>query len=621
MLTCFLFAGLVSTVTTSSRDKLEQTLLINRQFERLVQDREEAEKANRTKSAFVAAMSHEIRTPLTAIIAYTKLLSNTSLLPDQISHVSTISRSSKLLQASLDNVLDYARLEAGGLSLNTSPFSPRQALEEAVLIMGSLVAPGVDFLLRIDPSIPSYVAGDDHRFRQVLLNLLSNAIKFTHKGVIRISLSIDISTTPSHNPSPNPREMDPGMDEEIVGQPILLALEVRDTGIGIPYEAQDLIFRPFTQANEDVSRRYGGTGLGLVVCKELSRLMQGEVTVESSPGQGSTFLFRAPYTLGPQEIKDGEGNERAHIPPGQGGWDESNLEKVARARVGLMLRNPETQAQIQLQLLEWGMDVTILGSRPEDKEILGMVMSARAYSLPDLVAPSSPSQETPIALPKGWVESGPDAHPTSPSSSTFIPTSPVTLEKSYDRKAYPRGCILYAEDNAVNSDLGEKFLHKLGFAVDKATDGQEAYERYMSAPKGYYTAILMDCQMPLMDGFRATRLIRERERVMALASSSDSTSSSSRGSASGPSYSTTSSTPSTTSSNRLSVPPVYHIPIIAITASHTDFWRQRCQDAGMDQCLPKPLSLFHLRSVLDPLSPRPDPSSFSREDKKDSTDD
>ncbi len=382
--------------------------------------KEVAEESARAKGIFLATMSHELRTPMNGVLGCTQLLQDTTLTDAQRQLLQTMHRSAEALLALVNDILDFSKIEAGKMSLETADVHLRSLVEDVVTLVSELAKKkALELTVDVAPDVPESLRGDPVRLRQILFNLVGNAIKFTERG--RVAVSVTLQPSPAHLPDS-----------------ILLGWSIADTGIGMTGEQQARLFQAYSQAETSTARKFGGTGLGLMICRQLVELMGGEIAVESRAGQGTTFRYT---TLVLPAIQ---------------------REQAESAVTGV--------------------------SKPE----------ARA--------------------------SGPKR-------------------------------ILVADDNEINQVVACKFLQKLGFEVEVARNGPEAVEAASRTP---YDAILMDCEMPEMDGYDATRAIRQRE----------------------------------TGQDR-------HIPVIALTGHASAEDERVCVDAGMDAVLTKPVTLPALRGILD----------------------
>jgi two-component system, sensor histidine kinase and response regulator len=537
--------------------------------------RADAQEASRAKSDFLATMSHEMRTPMNAVINLTALALETELTPRQHQYLRIVHSSARSLLTLINDILDLSKIEAAKLELESAPFGLRSVLEEVTETFRAKVAEKhVELVVHVVPEVPDSLVGDSLRIRQVLTNLIGNAFKFTDKGevVLKVSLRADENGPP-----------EPGRDGA-QSQTATVLFAVSDTGIGIALDRQSKLFEPFTQADSSTSRKYGGTGLGLAISRRLARLMDGDLTFESQPGSGTTFFFTAQLGVQPRQE-----TQRKAVPLGLRDRKVLVVEDTASSRElietflttfaipfasvdsaekALELIETQSRADVDdpvgLVLLDWllpgmnGLDAAIrLREQHARRELPIIVMSAYAGKEEEAQCAAAGVN---VFLPK----------PITPSSLFNAIVDAQGLTRLVDRRdplprievAFAPARVLLAEDNETNQFVALELLGGLGIELEVAANGRQAVEMAASRP---YAAILMDMQMPEMDGLEATRRIRLQ-------------------------------------------PALRDVPIIAMTANAMKTDVQACLAAGMNDFVSKPIERTALVQCLRKWLPRRDPA-------------
>ncbi len=522
--------------------------------------KEAAETADRAKSAFLANMSHEVRTPMNGVIGMANLLLTSPLTPEQRDLVETLCQSSETLLRIINDILDFSKIEAGRLALEVIDFDLTEHLELALDLNADLAArKGLELVMQIDPALPRLVRGDPVRLRQVILNLLGNAIKFTQHGEVVITVSPGAASA------------------EGVG----VRFDITDSGIGIPEAVQKSLFQPFVQADSSTTRKYGGTGLGLAICKRLTELMNGEIGVKSVPGQGSSFWFTLELgrsLLAAEELKlepsPLEGRRVLAV-------DDNAANRKLLTHLLAGWRMPHAMAESAVEALAELRRAAAAGT-PYEMVILDHHMPERdGLDLAGDIRADAALRRTPMMLltsrgeclnSKQMKSSGLAACELKPLHPDKLRTAigrvlaaasriaPPEASAAAARPRLPQGDaqILLAEDNPVNQKVTLLQLRNFGHAADVAGNGAEALA---ALRRRRYALVLMDAQMPEMDGLEATRRIRQAEAL------------GERG------FET-------------------RVRIVAMTANAMSGDREACLAAGMDDYLAKPVTPEELRAML-----------------------
>jgi len=554
---------------------LNEELAVHRELEKeLTIAKQAAESAMMAKGEFLATMSHEIRTPLNGIIPMLDIMMSVKLAPDHHDILRTAYTSARQMLRIVDDILDYSKLEANKLQLETTSFNLREVCDSIIMLMDKPAeSKGLRLNLQLDSNVRLPVRGDPVRLRQVLTNLVSNALKFTERGSVTLHISRKGETRTQHE----------------------LRIEVRDTGIGISPQGVQQLFRPFSQADASTTRLYGGTGLGLVICKRIVDLMGGTIGVESEPGRGSTFWVELPLLKAPGDMRaqkldlngsrvlllSNDGVFRQRIQQATSNWGcqiteaDTTQDALSKLRTALTRGNTWTFDLLMVDMnsvrstaialhrnlrrapdLEGLRVVYLLGNEPLPDELndgplmlsLPRVMQANEMrtAISNFLSVPGEKIET--------IEESYNAASTAAQSLSQMPATGASAAAAQPMKKL-RGHLLLVEDNPVNLMVAQRLIGLLGLNCETADNGEKALERMMS---GHLDLVLMDCQMPVKDGYTATREWRQHELNAGLP----------------------------------------RLPIIAMTANAMAGDRQKCLDAGMDDYITKPVDRRLLESSL-----------------------